>query len=170
MNMIRNNKKTILLFITALVLVTLASCDPGKKFRQEEEATIQNYLSQNSDKNFVLKPSGLYYHEVQAGTGVTPVTNDTVYVKYTGKFLDGTEFDYNMKDGATDTLVFPVNHGWVILGFDEGINYMKVGGSATFLLPSGLAFGAAGSYPVIPGYTPLLLEVQLLRVKSYIAK
>jgi FKBP-type peptidyl-prolyl cis-trans isomerase len=168
--MIRKNKRTILLIVTGLVLVTLAACDPSKKYRQEEEATIQNYLSQNSDKNFELKPSGLYYREVQVGTGVMPVTNDTVYLKYSEKFLDGTVFNYNLKDGATDTLIFPLNNGWVIQGLDEGINYMRVGGSATFLLPSDLAFGTAGSYPYIPGYTPLLFEVQLLRVKSYIAK
>jgi FKBP-type peptidyl-prolyl cis-trans isomerase len=168
--MIRKNKRTILLFVTGLVLVTLFSCDPGKKFREMEEDTIQTYLSLNPDKNFVLKPSGLYYLEVQTGTGVMPVTNDTAYVKYTGKFLDGTVFDANMTNGATDTLIFPVNHGWLILGVDEGINYMRVGGTATLLMPSSLGFGAAGSYPAIPGYSPLLFEVQLLKVKSHIAK
>lgn len=164
--MIRKNKKVILLFITALVLVTLVSCNPSKKYEDEEKASIQNYLSQNSDKNFVLKPSGLYYLDVITGTGDIARKHDTAYVKYTGMFLDGTVYDSNSEIyGITDTLIFPVDEGWKITGFDEGITYMRVGGSATLLIPSSLAYGAAGFYPYIPGYSPLLLDIQLVKVK-----
>jgi hypothetical protein len=40
---------------------------------------------------------------------------------------------------------------------------MKEGGSATFLIPSKLAYGTQGYY-TIPGYTPLLYDVQLVKV------
>ena len=58
--------------------------------------------------DFVQKPSGLYYLETLAGTGTAPVAHDTVYVVYTGKFLNGTVFDTNV---GGNQLVFPIGEG-----------------------------------------------------------
>lgn len=160
--MLKKNIQAIVLCLTVVLLVSITSCDPAKKYEKEEKVKIQEYLSTNSNLNFVLKPSGLYYLEVQAGAGRLAVTHDTAYVKYTGKFLDGTVFDTNV--GKPDSLDFPVNEGWLISGFDEGITFMNEGGKAILLLPSELAFGASGKYPSIRGYTPLLFEVELLKV------
>lgn len=129
---------------------------------QLEEIKIQNYINNNPTLPFQLKPSGLYYLDQVIGTGSSLVTHDIAYVKYTGKFLDGEVFDTNV--GKTDTLVFPVNEGWAILGFNEGITYMKEGGKATLLIPSILAYGPFGYYPVIPGNTPVLFDVDLVKV------
>jgi len=158
-----NVKKRSAVFIifASVILLMFYSCDPGKKYEKEEAAAIQDYLSINSNLNFVLKPSGLYYLEVEEGTGPQPITSDTAWVKYTGKFLDGRVFDTNV--GTTDSLGFPVYEGWLIYGFDEGILYMKEGGKATLLIPSSLAYGSAGK-SIIPGYTPLLFDIELLHV------
>ncbi len=56
-----------------------------------------------------------------------------------------------------------VAEGYLIAGFDEGILYMKEGGKARFLIPSSLAYGPGGYY-TIPGYTPLLFDVELVKV------
>jgi FKBP-type peptidyl-prolyl cis-trans isomerase len=40
---------------------------------------------------------------------------------------------------------------------------MKEGGKATFLIPSKLAYGTQGNYSV-PGYTPVIFDIQLVRV------
>ena len=40
---------------------------------------------------------------------------------------------------------------------------MKEGGKATFLIPSKLAYGTHGNYSV-PGYTPVIFDIQLVRV------
>jgi len=40
---------------------------------------------------------------------------------------------------------------------------MDEGGKATLLIPSKLAYGTSGYY-TIPGYTPLLYDVQLVKV------
>jgi FKBP-type peptidyl-prolyl cis-trans isomerase FkpA len=164
--MIRKNNQTILLFVAAILLISLGSCNPAKKYEKEESASIQDYLLRNSTLNFVLKPSGLYYLEVEAGAGPAPVTHDTAYIIYTAKFLNGTVFDTNIGTTKTDTLIRPVNEGLLISGFDEGLTYMKEGGKATFLIPSILAYGSVGSYPYIQGYTPLLLDVELVKVKA----
>ena len=160
--MIRKKYQLIFVLTVGLFMVLLASCNPSKKYEREEKAEIQNYLNSNPNLNFVLKPSGLYYLEVEAGSGLPAETHDTAYVMYTGKFLNGSVFDTNV--GTDDTLFFPVNEGYLIQGFDEGITYMREGGKSIFLLPSALAYGSSGTY-YIQGYTPILFDVELVLVK-----
>jgi FKBP-type peptidyl-prolyl cis-trans isomerase FkpA len=167
--MIRKNGLTSLLFLATVLMLLFGSCDPGRKYEKEEEAQIQDYLHSNPTLAFELQPSGLYYLPVQVGTGIMPVTHDTAWIKYTAKFLDGTVLDTNV--GKTDSLKRPVNEGWLIAGIDEGITLMNNGGKAILLIPSKLAYGPTGSdYGIIPGYTPLLFDIELVRVKTGPAK
>jgi FKBP-type peptidyl-prolyl cis-trans isomerase FkpA len=161
--MIRKNSLISLLLLSALLILSLSSCDPAKKYEKQEEDEIQGYLNSNPGLTFEQKPSGLYYLAVQVGTGIQPVKHDTAWVKYTGKFLDGTVFDTNV--GKVDTLKVPVDEGWLIKGFDEGITLMKKGGKAMLLLPSYLAYGTSGYYIISP-YTPLLFDLELVKVKA----
>ena len=165
--MLRLKGLTSLLLLAAVLILSLVSCEPGKKYEKAEEAEIQDYLSNNPTLAFELKPSGLYYLPVQVGTGIKPVKSDTAWVKYTGKFLDGTVFDTNV--GKSDTLMVPVDEGWLIPGFDEGITLMNKGGKAMLLIPSSLAYGPTGYYIISP-YTPLLFDLELVRVKKGPAK
>lgn len=126
-----------------------------------EEILIQNFIISNPNYSFQLKPSGLYYADLIVGSGPATVEHHAAYVKYTGKFLNGVAFDTNV--GKPDTLIFPVNEGWLIPGMDEGILYMRSGGKALLLIPSKLAYGKAGLYPDIPGDTPLLFEIDLVK-------
>ena len=162
--MIEKNNKIILLVLLAILMISMGSCNRDKKYENEENAKIQEYLSLNSNLNFVLKPSGLYYLEVQAGSGPLAATHDTVYLKYIGKFLNGMIFDTNV--GTTDTLKRALGEGYIIAGLDEGIKYMRSGGKAMFIMPSKLAYGTKGYYPYISGYTPLLFDVELVKVKA----
>jgi len=159
--MIRKNYQLVSTLFIALVTVLFVSCNPSKKYEEEEKASIQDYLASHPEQNFELKSSGLYYFDVVVGTGLTPDDLDTTYVKYTIKFLDGQVFDTNV--GTDDTLVFLSNAGLYPVGFEEGVSYMKVGGKALFLTPSKLAYGISGTY-YIPGYTPLLFDVELVRL------
>ncbi len=146
--------------LTFGIILLGTSCDPAKKYERQEQEKIQNYLSTHPDQNFVLKPSGLYYLDEVVGTGIQGVTNDTAYIKYTGKFLDGTVFDSNVD--STNAFGFLIGVGEVIPGLDEGIGYMKQGGTALMLMPSSIAFG---NYDYrISAYTPVIFEVNLVKV------
>jgi FKBP-type peptidyl-prolyl cis-trans isomerase FkpA len=158
------NKKyfnSILLFLAVGLVIALVSCNPASKYEKAEKLSISNYLNSHVNDTFALESSGLYYHQVVLGTGPAPVTHDTAYVVYTGSFLDGTVFDSNVGKAS---LIFPVDEGVLIQGFDEGILYMKQGGKAQFLIPSSLGYGTQGYYS-IGGYTPLLYDVELVLVK-----
>jgi FKBP-type peptidyl-prolyl cis-trans isomerase FkpA len=158
--MIKRHYQSILLVLATGLLISLVSCNPARKYEKDEKEAIDNYLS-STTLVFEQKESGLYYCENLAGSGITPVDRDTCYVRYTGKYLNGTTFDTNVGTNRED-FVFTVG-GNVIAGLSEGVTYMKAGGKSTLLLPSSLAYGTQGYY-TIPGYTPLLFEVELIKV------
>lgn len=160
--MIRKKNTTIILLSAFAIFILLNSCNPATKYIKEETAEIEDYLASNSNLNFVKQPSGLYYLELEAGTGRQPITSDTASVIYTGSFLDGRIFDTNV---GSSLLIRPVNEKYLIAGFDEGITLMKEGGKALLLIPSELGYGTQGYYG-IPGYTPLLFDVELVAVKA----
>lgn len=81
-------------------------------------------------------------------------------VHYTGTLLDGTVFDSSVARGQPAR--FPVNG--VIMGWQEGVMMMKVGGKATLIIPPELAYGDQGAPPSIPGGATLKFEVELLDV------
>jgi FKBP-type peptidyl-prolyl cis-trans isomerase len=159
--MIRKTNKIIFSALAGLLFITAVSCKVSKKYEEEEAESIQAYLSQNSNLNFELKASGLYYLEIEEGIGELPVKNDTAMVRYTGMLLNGSVFDSNLEN--TDPYPVPIKGGTTIAGFDEGVSYMKEGGKSLFLVPSSLGYGDRGTY-WIPGYTPLLFEVEVVSV------
>jgi len=142
--------------LTGLMMVLFSSCNLTDKYREEEEEKIQNYLSQHPELTFELKESGLYYMDVNIGTGEQVMIKDTVFVYFKGCFLDGTEFTSNI---GKEVYAFPAGEGYVIPGLDEGVLLMREGGNAKLLIPSSLGYGNSGYY--MPAYTPLIFDIQL---------
>jgi FKBP-type peptidyl-prolyl cis-trans isomerase len=158
----RRKNQITSLFLLGILLIIVISCNVSGKYEKEERARIEEYLTKNPTLNFELKSSGLYYLETTTGTGDLAKRSDTAYLKFTGKFLDGRTFETNV--GTDDTLVRPVDEGWFIPGMDEGVTYMREGGKSLLLIPSSLAYGPSGWWP-IPGYTPLLIDLELVKLK-----
>ena len=116
-----------------------------------------------SPANAVTTPSGLKYVELEEGTGATPQPGQTVVVHYTGTLEDGTKFD-SSRD-RNQPFSFKIGVGQVIKGWDEGLSTMKVGGRRQLIIPSELGYGARGAGNVIPPYSTLLFDVELLAIK-----
>lgn len=128
---------------------------------EKEDTTIQEYITSNNLTG-VKQPSGLYYVQLNPGSGLKAEPGKTVSVHYTGKLLDGTEFDSSIDRGPFE---FSLGQGQVIAGWDEGVAMMSVGEKGFFILPSGLAYGARGAGRAIPPYAVLIFEIELLDVK-----
>jgi FKBP-type peptidyl-prolyl cis-trans isomerase FkpA len=163
-NMSKSKSRIVLSFLVIIMVISTVSCDVTKKYREQEKKDIAEYLAQNSNLSFVKQASGLYYLNVLTGTGLMPAEGDSAYVYYTGKFLDGTVFDTNV---GSRLYGFKAGLGYNIAGFDEGIMLMKAGGKSSLLIPSSLAYGAAGVYMgnmMIPSYTPILFDIQMVKV------
>jgi FKBP-type peptidyl-prolyl cis-trans isomerase len=157
------NNRIKFLFVFSIVVLLISGCNPSGTWKKQERSQIDTYIKTLGDTSYVIESSGLYYIELLAGTGRSPVLKDTVFFKYTGMFLDRQVFDSNVSSSNSYAAV--IGNYEIIPGLDEGLRLMKEGGKARFLTPSGLAYGAAGIWGAIPGYTPLLWEVTLLSVK-----
>ena len=120
-----------------------------------QERLIQNYLTDNGLTSQRTE-SGLHVIVEQTGNGTFPTIDDSVRVNYRGFLLDGTNFENN------DDITFPLRN--VIRGWQEGIPFFSEGGSGQLLIPSALAYGAAGSPPNIPPNAILRFEIDLLDV------
>ncbi|MBT3590112.1 MAG: FKBP-type peptidyl-prolyl cis-trans isomerase [Candidatus Marinimicrobia bacterium] len=120
----------------------------------------EEFLETNKAKEGVQEtPTGLQYKVIQEGNGDSPTASDKVKVHYSGKLIDGTEFDSSYSRGEPAT--FSV--GGVIKGWKEGIQLMKVGAKFEFYIPSNLAYGPRPS-ATIPANSTLIFEVELLEI------
>ncbi|MCK0180196.1 peptidylprolyl isomerase [Flavobacteriaceae bacterium S0862] len=112
---------------------------------------------------FSKTDSGLRYQVLQEGTGDKAEKGKTVSVHYKGQLSDGTVFDSSYK--RNQPIDFALGVGQVIPGWDEGIQLLKVGDKARFVIPSDLAYGSAGAGGVIPPDATLIFDVELMDVK-----
>lgn len=120
------------------------------------------YLRANGTKKDVTTtPSGLQYRVIKAGSGKTPTATDKVVTHYEGKTLDGKIFDSSVQRGQPAS--FPVNG--VIPGWQEALTLMSEGAKYELVIPSNLAYGAAGAGNAIGPHETLIFEVELLEVK-----
>ena len=113
-----------------------------------------------SEKGATKTESGIVITTIKPGTGATPKATDTVKVHYHGTLTDGTVFDSSVKRGEPAT--FPLDK--VIKCWTEGVQQVKVGGKSRLVCPSNLAYGDAGSPPVIKPGSTLVFEVELLEI------
>ena len=107
----------------------------------------------------------LRYVDLKVGTGElarTSAQGAIVFytVHYTGWLTDGTKFDSSVD--RNEPFVFPAGAKRVITAWDTGFEGMRVGGKRRLIVPYQLAYGLAGSPPVIPPKATLIFDVELL--------
>eukprot|EP00620_Florenciella_sp_RCC1587_P017186 CAMPEP_0182571132 /NCGR_PEP_ID=MMETSP1324-20130603/12240_1 /TAXON_ID=236786 /ORGANISM="Florenciella sp., Strain RCC1587" /LENGTH=220 /DNA_ID=CAMNT_0024785637 /DNA_START=111 /DNA_END=773 /DNA_ORIENTATION=+ len=124
---------------------------------------------------FVTTPSGLKYYDVKEGPKEQQIakSGDKVSIDYTGWLddFDGKKFDSSLDRNIPLSLT--LGSGQAILGLDEGLTGMRVGGTRRFVIKPELAYGGDG-YPrsgddkgsMIPGGSTLYFQVRLRSVKG----
>ena len=135
----------------------------SREGREAEEKAKQKALLDTVAAGYDETDSGLRYQILQKGTGKQATKGAGVSVHYKGQLLDGTVFDSSYK--RKEPIDFNVGLGQVISGWDEGIQLLKVGDKARFVIPSDLAYGDAGAGGVIPPGATLIFDVELMDVK-----
>ncbi|HWW80499.1 MAG TPA: FKBP-type peptidyl-prolyl cis-trans isomerase [Steroidobacteraceae bacterium] len=127
---------------------------------EPNHAAAAAFLAENGKKKDVITTaSGLQYKVLSPGTGENPKPTDQVSVNYSGKLLDGTEFDASAKHGGPAK--FPVNG--VIPGWQEALVLMKPGAKFQLWIPPKLAYDL-DSPPTIPPGSLLVFDVELVSI------
>jgi FKBP-type peptidyl-prolyl cis-trans isomerase FkpA len=125
----------------------------------KDDAVLQEYFKKNNIK-VERTSNGVYYQILKSGNGSQNVVGEKVKVFYTGKLLDGTLFDSNVGQGNPFTFTLGIME--VIMGWDEGVSFLKKGDKAILYIPSALAYGEQGAGGAIPPNASLIFEVEIV--------
>lgn len=129
--------------------------------KEEYKQKNLEYLEEISTGEGIVKlPCGISYKVIQGGDGtVSPTVGSVVSVHYRGTLINGREFDNSWKRGCPEA--FRLSQ--VIEGWQQGLQYMKVGDRWMIYIPYQLGYGNRTSGP-IPAFSTLIFEVELLGI------
>jgi FKBP-type peptidyl-prolyl cis-trans isomerase FkpA len=121
-------------------------------------------------------PSGLKYVITKTSIKAKPINGDTVFVNYVGHTLEGKVFDTSVETVAKmsglqqagrtyEPLKITLGETPIIKGWNEGLLLLNEGSKATLVIPSALAYGPQGAGEDIKPFTPLVFELELVKIK-----
>ena len=121
----------------------------------------EEFLKINGKKaGVVTTESGLQYQVLKTGEGKKPKATDKVRCHYRGSLINGKVFDssYDRNEPAD----FPLNQ--VIAGWTEALQLMSEGSMYRLFIPYHLGYGERGAGQMIPPYSTLIFDVELIKV------
>lgn len=117
-------------------------------------------LEREHGRTAVRTASGLKYIVIEYGNGEKAGKGRDIKAHYSGRLVNGTEFDSSYKRGVP--LAFTVGIGRVIKGWDEALADMAKGEKRVLIISPDLGYGAAGHGGVIPPNATLIFEVEMV--------
>lgn len=150
--------KQKLTMISGFILILLASIALVACLDSDEKSSPEKTKSPPAT---VTTESGLQYIQIREGTGMATQKGDVVKLHYTGTLEDGTKFDSSV---GGEPIRFALGIDTLIPGFTEGVDIMKEGGKARFIIPPELGYGGT-QVGTIPPNSTLNFEVELLSVE-----
>jgi FKBP-type peptidyl-prolyl cis-trans isomerase len=150
-----------LLFDVELLRIDGAPLESLTPAEQNAREGSQFLASNRNQPGVVTLRSGLQYKELRSGDGPLPRRNGKVTVHYSGRLINGTEFDSSYSRGQTER--FGVTK--VISGWTEALRLMPEGAHWELYIPPDLAYGKRGSSPSIGPNMTLIFEIEMIRAR-----
>ena len=120
------------------------------------------FLAENkAKKDVVVLPSGVQYKILKVGNGPKPDDSSMVQVNYSGKLIDGTEFDATEPGHPANFKLSALISGW-----KEALKLMPTGSKWQVVIPSQLAYGERGAGSDIEPNSTLVFEVELVAINK----
>jgi FKBP-type peptidyl-prolyl cis-trans isomerase len=161
------------LLALAFVPVLFTSCDDNNlgKLRERELDLLDKYIKNN---NITEKPSnsGLYYIELEKGTGDTIKAGDLVDILYRTWVIGADSLmlvdqNINAQGHYYDPMRFQVTpqgvSSSVVDGLNEGVKFMQHGTKSKMIVPSQIGYGQSG-YGSIGAFSTLVFEVRIHKI------
>ena len=154
--------KTKTIIVLLLSVIALSGCKQNDwlDWKTQNELWLINNAK---DPEVHTTHTGLQYKCIVPGEPNTPRVDDAkmVTINYSGKLINGYEFDANEKYSDYVNVFVP--------GFTEGLKLMKEFGIYEFYIPYDLGYGITekgteGTKSHIPPYSTLIFRVELLDV------
>lgn len=141
------------LTIFAIIFLSFVSCKDEDKYIDWKILNEKWLETHKNDPGFIQTESGLCYKVIHQGAMRKPNSSSWVVVNYSGKLIDGSEFD----SGQFDSYL-----SYAIQGWQEAIVKMNGGGKYILYIPADLGYGEDGSGDDIPPHSTLKFEVELV--------
>jgi hypothetical protein len=152
------------------VVLLAAACGEGSRIRSVAESvrsalntpippdTIPEMVNYAADLQVDMAgmaklPEGVFWIDLESGSGEPAVVGDSVEIGYRGWLSNGTIVD-------SGVVSIRIGESTVVPGLELGLPGMKPGGKRKLVLPPGLAYGGDGRDD-IPPYAVLVYDVVL---------
>lgn len=129
--------------------------------KREYAAANKRWLEEKSQEEGVKAlPKGIYYKVLAEGKndGVHPSPRSIVTAHYTGRIIDGKQFDSSRGGAPLAVRLCDLIEGWII-----AMQHMCVADKWEVYIPSDMGYGKF-SQPGIPGGSTLIFEIELLGI------
>lgn len=143
--------------------ITLLTVDSPETLMKKEVESLKKYME---EKKITVAPlaSGLYFVETTAGKGAKIDSGVWVKAHFKVSLIDGKQIFSSYDRG--EPMQFEYGKRFDTPGFEEGISKMTKGGKATLVVPSKIAFGEMGRGAMVPPYSTIIYEVEVVDVMS----
>lgn len=129
--------------------------------KREYSAANKRWLEEKSQEEGVKAlPKGIYYKVLAEGKndGVHPSPRSIVTAHYTGRTIDGKQFDSSRGGAPLAVRLCDLIEGWII-----AMQHMCVADKWEVYIPSEMGYGKFPQ-PGIPGGSTLIFEIELLGI------
>jgi cyclophilin family peptidyl-prolyl cis-trans isomerase len=124
------------------------------------EAALSLMAEQHPDAR--LEPSGIYL-TTDGPADATPAPGQRVTFHYTARVLGGGQFDDTR--GRNDPLTLVLGQDSVLPGLDAALRAISPGQNAVAIIPPEMAFGSGGVPGVIPPWSFVVFEIEVLSIE-----
>ena len=132
----------------------------SKEYTKEIKAEKDYFAKLAKEEGIKPLKNGVYYKEIKAGSGEPAKQGQYANIEYTGKLVNGTEFDK-----SKNATKFPVGVGFVVPGFDAALMAMPAGAEWEVYIPSDQGYGAQGRDKITP-FSTLIFTIKVVGIED----